>query len=93
MEEVVIETQLLMFTDSIIKVEMKMWNADKTVLKSIFWNTFVYFDIKLQKKTEHSQDLIDLFTEIVNPIEETIFEKRVYAIISANKAAKLAKSV
>ena len=76
MEEVIIESQLIQHTNSSIQVEMKMWNNDKTVLKSIFWTTFIYFDIPSQKKAEHSQELNNLFSEIVMPVEVVSFEKR-----------------
>jgi len=89
MEEVIIESQLIHFSSSSLKVEMKMWNKDKTVLKSIIWTSLIYFEIKSQKKAEHSEELINLFKEVVNPVEDIIFENRCYSLIQTNKASKL----
>lgn len=87
MEEVVIESQLIQYTSNYLKVEMKMWNNDKTTLKSIFWTTFAYIDIQKQEKTDHSQELLDLFSQIVKPIELTSFEERCTAIIQSLRRA------
>ncbi len=85
MEEVIIESQLIKYLNSSLQVEMKMWNSDKTVLKSIFWTTFVYFEIRNQKRAEHSQELNKLFSDVVNPVEEVSFEKRSREIIQKMK--------
>jgi len=87
MEEVLIETQLIHYTSNFLKVEMKMWNQDKTVLKSVFWTTFTYVDIQQQKRTQHSEELTELFVKIVAPVEETVFENRCQAIMQQMKAA------
>jgi thioesterase-3 len=76
MEEVVIESQLVAFTNRVLKVEMKMWNADKTILKSVFWSEFTHFDLMKQKTASHSPELTALFEGVVNPIQQSSFEKR-----------------
>lgn len=76
MEEVVIESQLVAFTNRVLKVEMKMWNADKTVLKSVFWSEFTHFDLMKQKTAFHSPELTALFEGVVNPIQQNSFDKR-----------------
>lgn len=85
MEEVIIESKLIKYSNSSLQVEMKMWNIDKTVLKSIYWTTFVYFEVQSQKKAEHSQELNKLFSEIIIPVEEVSFEKRSREIIQKFK--------
>jgi len=64
---------------------MKMWNNDMTILKSILWSTFVYFDIQKERKVEHSQELNNLFSNIVKPVKEVSFEKRSRIIIKKLK--------
>lgn len=81
MEEVLIESQLINVSDKSITAEMKMWNSNKTKLKSILWVKFVYFDIKQQKSTSHPSDLMELLESIVIPIAENYFEKRCGGIV------------
>jgi thioesterase-3 len=85
-EEIVIVSQLIEFSNSTLSVEMKMYDKTETVLKAVLWTTFAYFNILTKKKAEHSPELISLFTEIVNPIENHSFEKRCNEIISNIKS-------
>jgi len=77
MEEVVIESQLLLFNDSQLLVELRMMNSDRTELKAIMWSTFVHFNLLQQKRVPHSKEIMELFRSVVTPIEETVFENRV----------------
>jgi len=77
MEEVLIDSQLLDFDESNLRVELRMWNKDKTKIKAVMWSTFVHFNIMKQKRAFHSEELMDLFTSVKNPIETTIFEERI----------------
>ena len=80
-EEIIIISQLIDFSNSTLRVEMKMFDKTKTVLKAVLWTTFAYFDIKNKRKAEHSTELNSLFKEILNPIENHSFEKRCSHII------------
>ena len=77
MENVVIDSQLLRYSNTNLLVEMRMWNSDKTELKAIMWSTFVHFNLLKLKTEMHSKSLMDLFENAVNPVEETNFESRV----------------
>jgi len=77
MEDVVIESRLLNYDESRIKVELRMLNANKTETKAIMWSTFVHFNLVQQKKEVHSEDIMNLFESVVNPIEEEVFESRI----------------
>ena len=77
MEEVVISTQLIYFNETKLQVELRMWNKDKTEIKAVMWSTFVHFNLLKQKREEHSENFMQLFTSVVNPIESTIFEDRI----------------
>ena len=85
MEVVRIESQLIKYSENSLLVEMKMWNADKTVLKSILWTKFVYFSIQTQKKVSHSPDEQALFSDIVCPVEEASFDQRAKYILEQLK--------
>ncbi len=80
MEEVVIDSQLLLVKNSSIKVELRMWNKDKTEIKAVMWSTFVHFNLLKQKTEKHSEELMELFNAVVNPIETNIFEERILSI-------------
>ena len=76
-ETVVIESQLIHFTNSKLHVEMRMYNADKSHLKSIMWSSFVHFNLIAQKREIHAAKFMDLFEYINKPIAYKSFEDRV----------------
>ncbi len=80
METVCIESQIIAFSDKSLKVEMKMYNLDKTELKSLFWANFIHFDIKTQKPTNHSEYLMSIFKDVLIQIEDHHFEDRINSI-------------
>ncbi len=80
MEEVIINSQLIHVKDSSIKVELRMWNKDKTEIKAVMWSTFVHFNLLKQKTEKHSEELMELFHSVVNPIDTPIFEERIHSI-------------
>lgn len=77
MEEVIIESQLLQFDDSQLLVELKMLNRNKTEVKAIMWSSFVHFNLVRQTREIHSEEFMKLFSTVVNPVEEKVFEQRV----------------
>lgn len=78
MEEVVIQTQLIAFSDRSLSVEALMWDGSKQTLKAVMWTKLVHFNLKTKQTQEHSEDLQQLFEEIVNPIPQPVdFETRV----------------
>lgn len=77
METVVIQSQLIAFSPTDIKVELRMFNEDKTVLKSIMWSTFVHFNLMTQKKATHDDSFMELFESVLNPVPQKSFEERV----------------
>ena len=80
-EEIIIISQLIEFSKNTLKVEMRMFDKTNTVLKAVLWTTFAYFDIKTKTKAEHSSELISLFKDVLNPIENNSFENRCTQLI------------
>ncbi|GAA3611700.1 hypothetical protein GCM10022396_30880 [Flavivirga amylovorans] len=76
MEIVVLESQLIRFTESELHVEMRMYNEDKSHLKAIIWCGFVHFNLLKQKRDIHTEDLMQLFENINNPVSAFTFEER-----------------
>lgn len=87
MEEIAFESQTIAFSKKHLKVEMRMFNKQKNKLKSIAWMTFVHFDLKTNKPTEHSSELMELFTDIVMPLEEIAFDEREKKIRNLKKTS------
>jgi YbgC/YbaW family acyl-CoA thioester hydrolase len=80
MEDIVIQSQLLQFGDSHLLVELKMLNSEKTETKAIMWSTFVHFNLLQQKREKHSEEFMELFKNVVNPVTEPSFEQRISAL-------------
>lgn len=76
METVTIESQLIYHDSSLLKVEMRMYNEDKSHLKAVIWCGFVHFNLLKQSRATHSEEMVSLFTSIVNPVKSINFEER-----------------
>ncbi|WP_303317889.1 acyl-CoA thioesterase [Flavivirga abyssicola] len=76
METVTFESQLIHFTDSELHVEMRMYDGDKSHLKAIIWSGFVHFNLLKQKREIHTEDLMQLFENVNNPVNAFTFEER-----------------
>jgi acyl-CoA thioester hydrolase len=77
MEEVIITSRLIGFNNTQLRVELTMWNQDKTQVKALMWSTFVHFNLLQQKREAHTQELMKLFSSVENPISTQLFEERV----------------
>jgi acyl-CoA thioester hydrolase len=86
METVLVESQLIQYTDNLLLVEMKMWNENETELKAILWIKFIHYDIQAKKTATHSDDLMKLFQSVVLPVDQPIFENRFLEVIQGLKA-------
>lgn len=77
-ERVVIETTLLTVKEKEVLIEFRMWNKEKTILKSLLWSNCIHFNLKTQRTEVHSQELNDFFKPFENPLPvATTFEERV----------------
>lgn len=85
METVLIESQLIQYTDNVLLVEMKMWNEDETELKAILWIKFIQYNLQTKKAANHSEDLMKLFQSVVVPVDQSVFENRYLDIIQKLK--------
>jgi len=88
METILMESQLIQYSDRTLLVEMKMWNKNETELKAILWTKFIQFSINTKKTSNHSEELMKLFQSIVMPIKQTSFEERCTNIIQKLKTKK-----
>jgi acyl-CoA thioester hydrolase len=77
METVTIDSQLIRYDTKNLYVEIRMWNEQKTELKSVMWSSFTYFNLLKLRSENHSEELLELFKEVLLPIEENNFEDRI----------------
>lgn len=78
METVIIESTIIELTETDIRVEMRMWDEQKTRLKAFLWTKFVHIDIRDMKRATHDQVLMEKFSVFVNPQENARnFEERI----------------
>lgn len=87
METVIIESQLIYFDGSNLKAEMRMYNKDKSHLKAIIWCGFAHFNLLAQKRETHSEDMMTLFSSILNPLEVNSFEERLQQLRTQKKVS------
>jgi thioesterase III len=85
METVVIESQILGFSNRSLQVENRMWNEEMTELKAILWVGLVHYDLFSKTVANHSEDLLKLFGNVVNPVAETSFEERLKTMRALHK--------
>lgn len=76
MEDLYMDSQLIGFSQRHLDVEVRMWNKDKTQLKSFLWVRFVHVNLRNQKVNLHSEELMELFAAVVLPAEQLNFDER-----------------
>jgi len=78
METVLIDSTLLRVRERDVLVEMKMFNEQKTQLKSVLWSNFVHINMKTQRPENHSPELMEKFKPFEDPLAENLgFDERV----------------
>jgi len=81
MENVIIESQVISYTTKSLQVELRMYNEDKSELKSVMWSKFVHYNMKTQQTQEHAERFMKLFEEAHMPVDETTFEARIKSMM------------
>jgi acyl-CoA thioester hydrolase len=82
MEKVIIDSTLIAWRERDLVVEMRMWNQDKSELKSLLWTTFVHVNLRTGKSIPHSEEFTRLFADYVAPLPDPgqSFEARLVAL-------------
>lgn len=76
-ETVLIRSRLVQFAEKFVKIEATMFDAKGKTLKSVMWSDIVHVDLKTQRPTAHTPELMTLFTAVNWPVEETDIASRV----------------
>lgn len=86
MEKVVINSTVLEWNDNNLLVEMQMWNAAKTKIKSLLWTRFTHYDLLNKKSIKHNDFLNETFVKYENQLKSKVsFEQRVINVKLLNK--------
>ncbi|MEO6669850.1 MAG: acyl-CoA thioesterase [Ferruginibacter sp.] len=81
MEKVFIQTRLIDCTEKSLLLEAFMWDDSKTNLKAVMWMKLVHYNLKTQRSCLHDEGLMQLFNQIVYPLETTVsFEERIQGL-------------
>lgn len=80
MEEVIIQSHLMHYSDKSIAVECHMYDKNKTHLKALLWATYIHINIRKAKSEAHSEDHMALFKELAITPEVRLFEERVQKV-------------
>ncbi len=83
-ETVIIQTQLIQTTDKSLIMEYKMWNEDKSQLKTILWSRFSHIDLISKRTTPHPKDVQDMLEALLIPDVEVTIDERVKSLLFKN---------
>lgn len=86
MDEIIIDSQLIHFNEKSISIEFRMYDVEKKRLKSTLWTSLVLIDLKTKKATAHNDKFMNLFKEVIAPIQERDFQARV-KVLRSHKVA------
>lgn len=77
MENVVLQSGILVWGTKHIHVEMTMWNEAKTELKALLWSQFVHVNADMGKSEEHAEVLMQRFKDFeIGLPEHSSFQQR-----------------
>jgi len=87
MEEVVIQTRLIDFSEKHVTAEGVMFDKAKKHIKSVIWAKFFHFDLAAQKGIVHSDELMELFAKLHDPVIADKVDQRALNLSKTLKAA------
>lgn len=81
MEEVLIETQLLSFSEKSLQVEGIMWDKNRQHVKAVMWTKLVHFNLQKQASEKHSPELMEFFQSVATHVnKEVSFHQRIQSL-------------
>ena len=64
MEEVVVRTALIDYTNRFVKAEMAMMDSSRGHIKALLWTNFFYFDFERGTGIRHTERQMELFAQL-----------------------------
>lgn len=77
MERVRITSRAIALDATSILVEFQMQRKEADRLKAVMWSKFIHFDIRKRQKSQHAQEFLAMFGDLVNPVQAASFQERV----------------
>lgn len=78
MEEVLIQSRLLSFSDRSLLFEGIMYSKDKAYIKAVMWTRLVHFNLVARQSATHPDQMMALFKQVVYPLDTDMsYEERV----------------
>jgi acyl-CoA thioester hydrolase len=87
MEEVVIQTSLIEFSDRHVTAEAIMFEKNKKHIKSVMWAKFFHFDLAAQKGIKHADEFMELFAQLHHPVIAEKIDQRALNLSKGLRAA------
>lgn len=80
MEEVVVRTALIDYTNRFVKAEMAMMDSERGHIKAVLWTKFFYFDFGRGTGIRHTEAQMELFAQLKLDGDLTDVESRAKAL-------------
>ena len=84
-EEVIISSKIIDIQETTAIVEIMMMDKDKKNVKSVLWTTVVHMNLFSRKRENHSDEILEMFKQVLVVINEKTFEERVTYFRLENK--------
>lgn len=84
-EMICIQSRLIRMDNRSATVEVSMFDESQSVLKAVCWMRVMYVDTLTGKAAQHDETLMELFTTVLNPIEQNTFEDRNAFLLKGGK--------
>jgi len=66
-------------------IEIVMYDTEMKIVKSVLWTTVVHMNLYTRKRDNHSDEIMEMFKQVLVPIEQKTFEERVNYLKINNK--------
>jgi thioesterase-3 len=80
-ERVILESQLIRFSDKKLLVEMRMYDHEKKKLKAFLWSDFIFIDLQNGRSKQHDPEFMEMFEAACLPVEQNTFSERANMLI------------
>lgn len=77
METVIIESQLISYSQKSLGVEIRMWNKAKRKLRAVLWSKFIHINLATSLPVDHSDEFMKFVESVHLPVEQSQFEERI----------------
>lgn len=84
-QKVQISSKTIEVTDRVVTVEILMKDTNTGKVCALLWVKAIYFNLMTRKSENQPKEVIDQFSEFLQPISESSFEERIQYFRTENK--------